>query len=338
MKEHAFHIDKPAEYKKAGLDDLVRLLPAPGTNSLFLPKRLLEKLVYGIVEHKRIHLSGPTGSAKTSLIEALSLNKTNFAALCASGGYPMLPLRVYPIDMATYETPGELRVRRVMRNGWTVEEMSPLLKALVDAAASVGRAYPLIWLREMGRVHSASVQGGLLDLMTNGTIPSLDGRHIHGDGISWIADSNYQAETDSTYTLVSLDDALKRRFDLPIPLKYLSPEQEIQVLRHLLSEKHRCQTDSTEQDLIFKVVHLGNVIRRHRSEGNLQSVSPPTISGYCAFLDLALSLPHLGLQDVAVSTLLGNASDEDDKAVKAVLNEVFGLHEVEDEELALDLF
>ena len=273
MEEHAFRVDKPAEYRKAGLDDLVQLLPAPEVNPLFLPKRLLEKIAYGIAEHKHIHLSGPTGSAKTSLIEALSLNQTNFTSLCTAMGFDVLPLNVYPIDMATYETPGELRVRRTMKNGSTIEEKSPLLKALEDAAVSTRRCYPLIWLREMGRVHSASVQGGLLDLMTDGPIPRTEGGHIQGKGIAWIADSNYQAETDATYTLVTLDDALKRRFDLPIPLKYLSPEQEIQVLHHILVEERR-KIEDAERDLIFKVVHLGSVIRRCRVRGQ-SSVGRP---------------------------------------------------------------
>jgi len=83
--------------------------------------------------------------------------------------------------------------------------------------------------------------------------------------------------------------------------------------------------DRTENDLIAKTVRLGNVIRRHRSEGNLQSVAPPTIYGYQAFLRLAKALPQLQLQQIALSTLLGNASVEDRKLVISVFTEVFGL-------------
>lgn len=81
----------------------------------------------------------------------------------------------------------------------------------------------------------------------------------------------------------------------------------------------------TAEDLIAKTVQLGNVIRRHRSEGNLQSVSPPTIYGYQAFLRLSEGLPHLQLQQIALSTLLGNASLEDRKLAISVFTEVFGL-------------
>ncbi len=80
-----------------------------------------------------------------------------------------------------------------------------------------------------------------------------------------------------------------------------------------------------DQDLIVKTVQLGNVIRRHRAEGNLQSISPPTIYGYMSFLRMAQSLPHLSLQQVAIATLLGNASLDDKKVVSSVFNEVFGL-------------
>jgi hypothetical protein len=78
-------------------------------------------------------------------------------------------------------------------------------------------------------------------------------------------------------------------------------------------------------DLLIKVVQLGNVIRRQRADGNLQSLAPPTIYGYLAFLRMAQALPHLSLQQVALATLLGNASLEDRKHVASVFNEVFGL-------------
>ena len=79
-------------------------------------------------------------------------------------------------------------------------------------------------------------------------------------------------------------------------------------------------------DLIMKVVQLGNVIRRHRSEGSLQTAPPPTIYGYLTFLRMARALPHLSLQHVALATLLGNAGAEDRKQINGVFNEVFGLN------------
>ena len=62
-------------------------------------------------------------------------------------------------------------------------------------------------------------------------------------------------------------------------------------------------------------------ILKQRQEGNLQSITPPTIYGYLAFL--AQALPHLGLPQIAMS-LLGNASLEDRKEALNLCG-IFGL-------------
>ena len=328
MPTQVFRVDDPREYQKAGPSDLIKLLPVPGSNPLFLPKAQIEILVYGIVFHEIVHLSGPTGSAKTALIEALHLVPGNFKAVCAALGHPERPLRVYPIEMATYEAPGELYLRRALRNGSTFDEESGLVRALTEAAGQNGSSYNLIWLREIGRVHSASVQGGLLDLVTQGDITLPGGKRVNARAISWVADSNYQAESEATHTLVTLDDALKRRFTINLTLDYLSADQETQVLQHLAGEDWQ----KADRDLVLQTVRLGQTIRRLKAEGNLQSVPPPTIYGYLAFLRLARALPTLSPQQVAVSTLLGNASPEDQKHVSGVLNEVFGLQREQTED------
>ncbi len=89
----------------------------------------------------------------------------------------------------------------------------------------------------------------------------------------------------------------------------------------------------TEQsELIGKVVQLGNVVRRYRSEGKLQSVAPPTIYGYMAFLRMAMAMPHMNEYQLASATLLGNGSVDDQKYIASVFNEVFGLQAVDDED------
>jgi MoxR-like ATPase len=236
MAINVFRVDKPAEYSKAGPTDLIMLLPAPGTTPLFMVKWLVEVLVYGIAAHEFIHLSGPTGTAKSSILDALYRVPANFAAVCRGIGYPIKPLKLYPIEMATYETPGELYQRRALKGGTTFDEPSRLVDALRDARRACSDSYPLIWLREIGRVHSSAVQGGLLNLMTQTDIILPDGERIDGQGISWVADSNYQAESDSTHTLVTLDDALRRRFQVNITLDYLQAQQEAEILRHLARE------------------------------------------------------------------------------------------------------
>ncbi len=327
-----YHVHKPNEYKKAGPTDLIELLPAPGNHPLFIPKHIIETLVYGITRNEFVHLSGPTGSAKSSLIEALYLAPENFNNICSALGIPIRPLHLYPIEMATYEAPGELYQRRALKNGTTYDEKSRLVTSLEDSEKNGKKHYPLIWLREIGRVHSSSVQGGLLNLMTKGDIVLPDSARINGHIISWIADSNYQAEHDSTHTLVTLDDALKRRFSINLTLDYLSAEQEAQVLGHIFGESGN--NGKINHDLIMKVVQLGNAIRQQRIEGNLQSVIPPTIYGYIAFLKMAASLPHFSIQQVAMATLLGNTSLDDRKKAANVFNEVFGLQSVlEDEEV-----
>ncbi|HEU4388592.1 MAG TPA: hypothetical protein VFV34_12395 [Blastocatellia bacterium] len=337
MSERVFKVNNRDEYRKAGPTDLVELTPAPGGNPLFVMKWVVESLVYGVANHEFIHLSGPTGSAKSSLIEALYRAPENFTAVSGALGFDPRPLKLHAIEMATYETPGELYQRRSLKDGSTYDELSRLVKALDDAASSKRDCYPLIWLREMGRVHSSSVQGGLLNLMTRGDIVLPDGRRIPGDGIAWIADSNYQAERDSTHTLVSLDDALKRRFTMNLTLDYLSAEQEAQVLEHL--SRNGSEIEDSDRELISRIVKLGQVIRRHRSEGNLQSLAPPTIYGYLAFMRMAEAMPHLNAQQVAVATLLGNAGLDDLKIVPGVFNEVFGLKAAEsDDPAGCDLF
>ena len=338
MQTQVFRVDQPKEYKKAGPTDLVRFLPVPGSNPLFLPKFKIESVVYGIAHGEMIHLSGGTGCAKTSLIEALQLVPENFTAICEALGYTPHPLKVWPVEMATYEAPGELYQRRALRNGTTYDEESGLVQALTEAAGVNARCYPLIWLREIGRVHSASVQGGLLDLVTKGEITLPGGKRLNARRVAWVADSNYQAENDATHTLVTLDDALKRRFTLHITFDYLSAEEEAQVLHHLCGEH---DTQKTAGELILQTVRLGQSIRGQKLEGNLQSVPPPTIYGYLAFLRMARALPHLSLQQVALSTLLGNASSEDQKLAAGLLNEVFGFqreHTTEDPVKAGSLF
>lgn len=334
-----YHVEDESEYRKAGKNDLIRLLPISGMYPLFLPKSLLERLVYSIVDHQFVHLSGPTGTAKSSLLEALHLVPQNFRSIVSGMGLEPLSLKMYPIPMAIYETPGELYERRSIRDGSTFDEKSRLVVALEDAAASSGSSYPVIWLREMGRVNSASVQGGLLDLIVNGDVTLPDGTRIDCRNIGWVADSNYQAEQDSIHTLVPLDDALKRRFPVNLTVPYLSPEQEADVLGHIFHTEGVGR--SVTGEAIVKAVRLGQAIRRQRLEGNLHSVPPPTIQGYIAFLRMSLNLPQLSVQEAALSTLLGNASSDDRKSAASVLHEVLGLCAEEGEEgdaLASNLF
>lgn len=327
MASKIFHINKKTEYQKAGTTDLIELLPAPGNNSIFVFKWILETLVSAIASNEFIHLSGPTGSGKSAIIEALFLEPKNFMYACKGLDIPFKPLKLFPIEMAVFETPGELYTRRSLKQGNTYDEKSILVKKLEKAASLAEEFYVVIWLREIGRVHSPSVQGGLLDLMTKNDILLPDDTKINGQNIAWIADSNYQAEDDSTHILVTLDDALKRRFTVPVTLNYLPPELDILVLKRIL-KKNKIVTD---QKLVDKIVRLGQLIRRHRAEGNLLSLTPPTLYGYLAFFRMANLLPHLPYQQLSMATLLGHGNTDDQKILPGLFNEIFGIRDYEDE-------
>jgi len=93
--------------------------------------------------------------------------------------------------------------------------------------------------------------------------------------------------------------------------------------------KTKSRTTPDNEDLILRVVRLGQLIRGHRAEGRMQSVPPPTIFGYQAMVRMARKMPHLTPDQVALVTVLGNASPEDRKLIPGLLNQVFGLRQEE---------
>lgn len=332
MSEHVFRINNPHELRKAGPLDLIEMVPVPGANALYLPKITLEVYAYGIVKCMFIHTSGPTGTAKSSLIEAMALPE-NFLPICESLGFlNKKPIKLYAAEMACFESPGELYQRRSLKEGTTYDEPSIIIKSMRDADKYRRTNCIVMWIKEIGRAHAPSVQGGLLDLMGNITIRLPDGSTIDPSGIAWVCDSNYQAESDSIHTLVTLDDALKRRFSINLTMDYLSAEQEEQVLYHLIRKWH---LKPHLRMIVPKIVRLGQKIRHQRLEGNLQSATPPTIYGYEALLKMLDALPHLSLREAVFHTILGNTGIDDSKTAMAVFNEIFGLQAEEEEETDL---
>lgn len=332
MSIKTYPVWEEKQYLKAGAYDLIELRPVPGSNPIFLQKNKLDAFVQGISNHAFIHVSGPTGSAKTSLIESITYVPENFECICKALGFEVKPIKIFGTELALFETPGEIYQRRSLIDGSTIDEASIIVQALKNFVNDTDNCYPVMWIREMGRVHSSSVQGGLCDLITKGTIPLPDGTLLDAGGICWIADSNYQAEDDSVHTLVTFDDALKRRFTHNITLSYLEPELEAAVLKRILKKQGNLPKDL---ETIRKVVKLGYLIRQSRANGKLTSLVPPTIYGYLSFIKMANTLKNYGLQQIAFSTLLGNASNEDQKVLSGLFNEAFGLQVEEDEEMPL---
>lgn len=318
---NVFKINIPEEYKSAGPYDLIALLAVAGANPLFIQKAILESIVYGIVHVEFIHLSGPTGSAKSSLVEALSREPENFRLVCNYLGLEYRPIHIYEIEMALFDTPAELYQRRSLNERGTFDEESVLVRALKDSANRSKKYYPVIFLKEMGRVHTASIQGGLLDLMTRSDISLPNGDKVKGGKVSFIADSNYQALEDAQHTLVTFDDALKRRFTVNVMLDYLSEKEERAVLHHILI--HQDGAEEVDKEMVKKIVRLGQMVRNYRAEGNLLSVVAPTIYGYLTCYRMARKLSHLGLQIIIMNTILGNASKDDLRMVETLIQTVF---------------
>jgi hypothetical protein len=230
MYRTIYPISNQKKYKQAGPDDLIEFLPPPGEHPLIISKGIAEILVYGVVNREKIHLSGRTGQAKTKLINDLVAEPKNFEIICHQLGYPVRPLKVFACEMAMFEAPSELWQRRSLENGNTFDELSILMQMLKQAAQLTDTEYPVIHLKEFGRVHSSAVQAGLPNIMAEGTIRTPDNQLINGRSMAWLADSNYQ-DADGQYTLVNLDDALKRRFTLHICMEIFSPDQELAILQ-----------------------------------------------------------------------------------------------------------
>ncbi|MBM3211770.1 AAA family ATPase [Candidatus Poribacteria bacterium] len=307
-------------FNKAGPNDLVEMKALPGQHPLIIPKWILEILIYSIVYGEVLHVSGATGTGKSSIIESLTV-PDNFYALLDAFEFPRKPLRLHQVEMALFDTPTEIYFRRSLVNGMTFDEDSPIVKALKEASETEDQFYHVIWLKEIGRCHNATIQGALLNLIKRGEIYLRDSS-MNINSLCWIADSNYAVMEDWVHTLITLDDALKRRFSINIKIEFLSETEEVIVLNRIVQEDILLKEKELEQQ-IKQVVKLGNLVRRSKLQGKLTSISAPTIYGYLAFLRLHTFLQRSPLE-AAKSTFLGNASAEDEKELMAAIGETEG--------------
>lgn len=329
MASRIARLKNKKEFQRAGNGEPIEMLPVPGNTPMVPPKWLLEALAHGIAGGEFISCHGPTGSGKTATLEALWQVPENWEALCKGLGIPCKPLKMLPFEMMNAETPGEMYCRRAIRDGCTYDEDSGLVCALREADACRETHQPVIWAREMGRVHSASVQHGLLDLMTQGPILLPGGDTILGKGIAWVADSNYNCDETAVYTTVTLDDGVAARFTVNLPFDYPFDDDTLRILYHLMDEGY---LPPVPGDVVVQMVSLGEAIREEREQGNLSSVTPPTMRAYFAFLRMYSALPHLGARGVADVTLLGAASPADRANLAGVCSTVFTLVDKESEE------
>ncbi len=322
MNEKMPRVCNPREFAEAGEGELVALPALPGKPPMTVKKRVLLAIAHAVVTNAYISIHGETGTGKSILLRTLSSLPEVWEALCRAVEAPFKPLKVFPIEMIMFETPAELYVRRAIRDGKTFDENSCLSNALLKAAGMADQCYVLVWFREMGRVHSASVQGGLLDLVPDGRVDLPNGEVLDARNVAFVADSNYNCEETAVHTLVEQDSALARRAVINIPFDYLLGEEEERITKYFVAEGYLPQV---EEALIKKVVELGQAIRAQRSQGNLLSVAPPTLDGYFAFLRMAHALHYLPMQEVANMTLLGSANPADRDQLAGIFSEVFGI-------------
>lgn len=316
------YLTDPKALARAGTRDLIALEPLPGNPPIVKELWVLEVIAAGIIAGELIHIHGETGTAKNALIEALANVPANWEALCRHLDEAYLPLKVFPIEMAAFETISELHSRRALNQGQTFDEPSSIVKAIQKAAALVGSVYPVIWLREIGRTPTASVQGGLLNLMTKGLILTNGEETVSGVNIAWLADSNYHTDDSATHILVVQDDALQRRFTLNLMFDYLTPEQDIDILRF---HKQHGFLPEVSDECITQVVMLGDSIRERRRTGALSSLTPPTLYGYASFLRALHRHPRLSKQEIAEATLAGSATVKDREDVRGLFAEAFAV-------------
>lgn len=317
-----FDVTDQKQLESAGPRDLVALKPLGTNPPMVVEKHVVELLAGGIVNAEFIHVHGYTGTGKTALIDAIAYEPENWRALCRLVGAPYLPLRIHPIEMAVFETVSELLFRRALRKGNTYDEPSPIVMALRKCLQDLGEVYPLLWFREMGRVPTASVQGGLLNLMTKGPACLSNDEVVCLDKIAYLADSNYHTGDTTTHVLVTQDDALNRRWTVSIPFDYLSPEQEEEITHFHIREGF---LPKVPEELVEKVVRLGDRIRGQRADGSLSSLAPPSLYGYFSFLRCVHRHPHLSPRQVAEATMLGSASPKDREEALGLFSDVFGV-------------
>lgn len=315
----------PKEYRQAGPEDLVRLEPLDGCVAPIIERQKLDLLVRGVVKGGCIHVSGETGTAKTLTIRTLLLNPANFRAICAALEYPERPLHVYSCPVSRFDGPAELTFRRAIKDGCTCDEDSLLIEALKAEDGHAEEQYAAILLPELGRTHSEMIQSALVELINDSVLLDSERRLLRVPHVAWLADSNYSAnQGGANYTLVSFDDALRRRFSTSIEMSHPTTEQECAILHTLVPEV-------TEED-VAAIVRLGSEIRSARREGGLSSVPPPTLYGYAEFLRARLDLPHVPVDVTAFATILGHCSNEDRAAAADLLSRTHGVAAVSEDE------
>ncbi len=319
-----YDITKKQEFEKADTRDLIKLLPAAaGANEIYIEKLSLIALAHGLAKQEIVHISGPTGTGKTSLINALIENPENWRLLVSHLGIPYMPLRVVTHSAVGFESPSDLFYRRAIKpdGGGTYDEPSALLSDLKKLSRkSQKKYYSVVWISELLRMPGA-VQSAFVELI-NKRITDSKGKYI-GDGnkIAWLFDSNYQAAADNNlhFELSPFDEALKARNTIMLNMDYLNIEQEIGILREYSTINKKSEIIPNE--MLYELVEMASYIRQAKNRGELAALPMPTFRQYFAFLRMAAST-NLETEDLFEVVFFGLGNNADKTALKSVQQEI----------------
>lgn len=333
--QRIYRISHPRELRKAGPTSLIELEARP--NPLILPRSKVDLTVSGIASgYSAISISGPTGTGKSMLVNALA-DERNLIPLCEDLEIEAKPVKLYSINLQSFESSSDLLRSRELIDGNTRWYPSTITAAIRDAreVLAKGTHRPVLYFMEVGRIRP-DIQNGLLHIINRDTEIVLPDECLSTEGITMLLDSNYQGHGShgSYYALTELDTALRRRLCLSVTMGYLPAEHEEAICRRLLEhEGHSCNAHM--QQIIRQTVRLGSVIRTAKADGSFYSLGPPTIESYLTAIRLSLQLPGYSLWTILENTLLGMASEDDHKRFPELFSKLRGGDETVEKEIAV---
>lgn len=271
-----------------------------------------------------LHISGGSGTGKTSLLFALTEVPENWQRLCNYNKIPEKPLKVFRLPAFNFDSPNEIWHRRAINEAGTYDEKQPLIEFLEEAMAYPEQAYYAVHIMEIGRM-KPSIQHALVHILHNGEIVNpLTGISIgKAAGIAFIADSNYAAADRHHFFLAEKDTALFNRMnETGIIIDHLNQQEEAMILKNI---KGSIGAAAVPDEIVDQITRLGYLIREEQNaNGSLQSVSPVSMRQYIAFLRKA-ARSELPPEDLVDMTLFALAAHEDQSVINELKSIVFGI-------------
>jgi hypothetical protein len=305
------------DFDLASSGSLLRMQPLPNSHAYFADYDIAVLVVDALATLAPVHLSGPSGTGKTHMLNSLLFGPpANFYCISNGLGLPQWPrIRAHRILVSMYETPGEVWYKTGVVRFTTLQQPQKILEVLEEASADP-EALHIVWLVESGRGISSAVQGGWLEIVGQRTIREPNGKVFELGNVAFVTDSNHSANVSGEFSIWDLDQAYGRRWTRRINLAALSPDQEAAVLRELAPA-------ATDQQ-IQQVVSLAVTIRQKHEEGGLRSCLPPTID---AELDLLGCMSRLrqNTRTLVFNTLLGHCASREIEEAETAYAEAFGV-------------